>query len=103
MEDARYRLECSPPPKRGAFGVLFDLLLLRLPLHRNPFINAGNVTPSARRPSMIASTIVGASRGQPKDAAEIRSVDLLRRGELDDAAALTALQQALPAVRAGEP
>jgi hypothetical protein len=41
-------------------------------------------------------------QGQPEDAAEIGPVDLPGLGKLRDAAALTALQHMLPAMRAGE-
>jgi hypothetical protein len=39
---------------------------------------------------------------QPEHAAEIQPVDLLGRGKLSDVAALSAIQQPLPAVRPGE-
>ena len=57
----------SPPSEYGCaliVGVLVQLArCASCPSHStgNPFISAGSVTPSACRPSMIASTISGAS------------------------------------------
>ena len=72
------------------------------PLQREWLQQGRQASPSGCRPSRIASTISGPSRVNRQDAADIASVDLLRRRDLADGGITSVVQHPLPAERAGQ-